>query len=76
MICPRCDSKTIEAIACAPKDQSWEVYVCKTCWFSWRSTEDEEITNPALYDAKFKIKSETIDKLMAIPPIPALAKKR
>jgi len=43
MICPRCDSNTAEKLVDAPADKSWEVYICKTCWFSWRSTEDEAI---------------------------------
>lgn len=76
MICPRCDSNTAEKLVDAPADKSWEIYICKTCWFSWRSTEDEAVTNPALYDKKFKLDPSAIDKLLAIPPIPPLKKNR
>jgi hypothetical protein len=72
MICPRCDSDTAEKLVNAPQDKSWEVFLCKTCWFSWRSTEDEEVVNPARYSEKFKIKPDEISKLVAIPPIPPL----
>jgi transposase-like protein len=74
MFCPRCDSATVEKMVDAPKDKSWEVYICSTCCFSWRSTEDESVTNPALYDKRFKIDPSGIDKLLPIPPIPPLKK--
>ncbi|WP_425058757.1 Protein BsdD [Sporomusa carbonis] len=72
MICPRCDSNTAEKIVDAPKDKSWEVYLCSTCGFSWRSTEDEAITDPARYDKKFKLEPAVLDSLLAIPPVPPL----
>lgn len=75
MICPRCDSNTAEKLLDAPKDKSWEVFLCQTCWFSWRSTEDEVVTNPAKYDERFKLKPDELDKLLAIPPIPPLKEK-
>lgn len=74
MICPRCDSNTVELMATAPKDNAWEVYICNTCNFSWRSTESEEITDPAKYDKRFKIDPARIPFLDIIPPIPELKK--
>ncbi|HMM19351.1 MAG TPA: non-oxidative hydroxyarylic acid decarboxylases subunit D [Selenomonadales bacterium] len=76
MICPRCDGDTAEKLIDAPKDKCWEVFFCRTCQFSWRSTEDEAITNPSLYDQKFKLDPAALDKLLAIPPIPPLKKTR
>lgn len=72
MICPRCDSATVAKMVDSPKGKSWEVYSCSTCCFSWRSTEDASVTNPALYDKRFKIAPSEIDKLLPIPPIPPL----
>ncbi|WP_282434458.1 non-oxidative hydroxyarylic acid decarboxylases subunit D [Desulfosporosinus acididurans] len=58
----------------APVDNAWEVYICKTCDFTWRSTESEDITNPEKYDSKFKINPEKISALEVIPPISNLLK--
>lgn len=74
MICPRCDSKTVDLLTKAPVDDAWEVYICKTCCFSWRSTESEDIKNPEKYDIRFKISPDKISTLGVIPPIPAIKK--
>jgi len=74
MICPRCDSDTVELTTRAPKDNAWEVYICNTCNFSWRSTESDEIKDPAKYDRRFKIDPAKIPFLDIIPPIPELKK--
>lgn len=76
MICPRCDSATVDKLADAPKDNSWVVLLCRTCLFSWRSSEDAAITNPALYDPKFKLDPAELDQLLAIPPIPPLKQQK
>lgn len=68
MICPRCDSDTVEKMVDAPKDKIREVYICQTCFFSWRSTEDKFVNNPSSYDRRFKINPQGIDKLLPIPP--------
>ena len=74
MICPRCDSDAADLLVKAPVDNAWEVYLCGTCNFTWRSTENEEITNPARYDRRFKINPLSIPNLPAIPPVPKLVK--
>ncbi len=74
MICPRCDSDAAELLVKAPVDNAWEVYLCGTCNFSWRSSESEDITDPARYDRRFKIDSRLIPNLPVIPPIPKLIK--
>lgn len=75
MKCPRCDSQSVSTMVKAPVDDAWEVYLCDTCKFSWRSTESANITDPEKYDKRFKLKPEEFDKLAQIPPIPALSKK-
>jgi hypothetical protein len=70
MICPRCESKTVKLLAESPVKGAWETYICGTCFFSWRSTEDEGLTDPAKYDSRFKIDSAKIPSMMQIPPLP------
>ena len=72
MICPRCDTEDIELVTKSPVGDAWEVYICKTCWYSWRSTETPDKTDPKLYNKKFKIKADSIAKMLTIPPIPPL----
>ena len=74
MICPRCDSDAAGLLVKAPVDDAWEVYLCGICSFTWRSTESEEITNPARYDRRFKIDPLSIPDLPVIPPVPKLVK--
>ena len=74
MVCPRCDSDTVEFLIKAPEKGIWEIYKCKTCNFTWRSTEPEDITDPGKYDKRFKINPSNISHLDIIPPIPKLIK--
>jgi hypothetical protein len=69
MKCPRCDSDAVRVMTKSPVGDVWEVYVCDTCCFSWRSTEDIHV-----HDV-FKLKPEDICKLQHIPPIPPLKSK-
>jgi transposase-like protein len=72
MICPRCDSKRIELMVESPVGNRWKVYICNDCYFSWRDTEGEEITDPAKYSKKWKLNAEKLSTLQVIPPIPPL----
>jgi vanillate/4-hydroxybenzoate decarboxylase subunit D len=74
MICPRCDSNSADLLVKAPVDNAWEVYKCDTCNFTWRSTESEDVKDPAKYDARFKINPSTIPGMLVIPPVPKLIK--
>ncbi|MDR7855504.1 non-oxidative hydroxyarylic acid decarboxylases subunit D [Tissierella sp.] len=75
MKCPRCNSESIDIMAKSPVGDVWEVYLCDTCTFSWRSTEGTNITDPEQYDKRFKLNPEEFDTLAQIPPIPPLLKK-
>jgi uncharacterized C2H2 Zn-finger protein len=72
MICPRCDFNQAYKIFEAPVDKCWEVYRCPRCNFTWRSTEEEEVTNPKLYHSKFKLSERQIEGMAPKPPIPPL----
>jgi len=73
MICPRCDYleayKVFEA-----EDKSWDIFRCPRCSFNWRSTEGEEIREPKLYNARFKLDEKKIQEMAPKPPIPPLRK--
>ncbi len=75
MKCPRCGSETIELLTKSPVEGAWEVYICKTCCYSYRSTEEEELKNYDLYDSRFKVDPTTINKQQVIPPIAQPIKK-
>ncbi|WP_275298391.1 non-oxidative hydroxyarylic acid decarboxylases subunit D [Clostridium sp. YIM B02555] len=76
MKCPRCDSELVSVMVKSPVGHAWEVYLCDTCKFSWRSTEGENITDPEQYDKRFKLNSEEFNKLDQIPPVPPLLKNK
>jgi len=75
MKCPRCNSESVSLMVKSPVGDEWEVYLCETCKFSWRSTEGENITDPEKYDKRFKLNPEEFHELDQIPPIPPLLKK-
>ena len=73
MICPRCEFveayKVYEA-----EDKSWDVYRCPRCNFNWRSTEGQELTEPKLYNPRFKLNEKQIQDMAPKPPVPPLRK--
>ncbi|MDE1407692.1 non-oxidative hydroxyarylic acid decarboxylases subunit D, partial [Bacillus licheniformis] len=44
--CPSCELKKAETVSKSPVEGAWEVYQCQHCFFTWRSSEPETITNP------------------------------
>lgn len=68
MKCPRCCSETVRVMTKSPVGDVWEVYVCDTCYYSWRSTEEIHV-----HDV-FKLKPEDISNLQQIPAVPPLKK--
>lgn len=63
--CPRCNGET-RIMTKSPVGDVWEVYVCKKCFYSWRSTEHKVIL------PQFKLTDEKIATMQMIPPIPPL----
>lgn len=68
MKCPRCGSETVRVMTKSPVGDVWEVYVCDTCYYSWRSTEEIHV-----HDV-FKLNPEDIPNLQQIPAVPPLKK--
>ncbi len=75
MKCPRCGSDTVRPLVKAPRDDAWEVFLCATCYYSYRDTEPEDRKDPALYDERFRIDPADIPGMDVIPPIAKPLKK-
>jgi len=74
MKCVRCSHDTAAKFAQAPDGSgAWEMYVCSRCNFTWRSTEEDEVINPAKRDPAFQIKG-AIEDLIVLVPVPPLRK--
>jgi len=73
MICPRCDTDKVDVMVQSPVGHVWEMYLCHTCAYTWRSTETPDKTDPARYNPHFKIKAGEIGQMLVIPPIVPLA---
>jgi hypothetical protein len=56
----------------APERAVWRLYRCPRCYFVWRDTEEEAVTNPALYDPRFKLDEGRMKAMDPKPPIPPL----
>jgi hypothetical protein len=74
-LCPRCRSATTEVRTASPVEGVWTVYGCRTCLYTWRSTEPEENTDPDKYPAVFRLKPEDLAKFAVVPSIPPLRGK-
>lgn len=73
MICLRCLKDSAQKIADAPDgSEAWEVYYCERCNYSWRSSEEAEITAPDKRDPEFQLDTTDLDGLQILNPIPAL----
>ncbi|MCL6631819.1 MAG: hypothetical protein K6T63_04225 [Alicyclobacillus herbarius] len=68
-VCPRCEAKEASVIARSPVKGAWELYQCPTCFFIWRSTEPEFITDPAKYNPAFKVTPNDVAGAVHVPPI-------
>ena len=75
MICVRCLKDTAGKVADAPDgSKAWEVYYCESCNYSWRSSEEEEITVIEKRDPEFQLDKTDIESLLNPVPIPPLKK--
>jgi protein-arginine kinase activator protein McsA len=72
MICPRCETDKVSLMVKSPVGNAWEMYICETCTYSWRSTESADKTDPEHYSKKFKINPSEIPNLLVIPAVPPL----
>jgi len=75
LICPRCRATVLETLAESPVQGVWIVYGCKTCFYTWRSTEPAENTDPEKYPEVFRLKPEDLQTYPVVPAIPPLRGK-
>ena len=77
MICVRCLKDTAKKIADAPDGSgAWEIYYCENCNYSWRSTEEKEITVIEKRNPEFQLDKCNIDELPNPVSIPPLVEKQ
>lgn len=69
MKCPRCLSENSSVISKSPVAGVWEMYNCKTCFYSWRSTDVPESRDPEKFPANFRLDAGSINKFADFPPI-------
>lgn len=74
-VCPRCCSTTTRVRAHSPEKDVWTMFGCDTCFYTWRSTEPVENTDPDHYSEIFRLSPKDIPGLPIVPVIPALRKK-
>nr|WP_281758608.1 non-oxidative hydroxyarylic acid decarboxylases subunit D [Alicyclobacillus hesperidum] len=75
MLCPRCESESIDVVAKSPVAGCWEVFFCLTCKFTWRSSEPRSIVDPVQYHPAFKVRWEDIEHAIIVPAIPERSSK-
>jgi hypothetical protein len=74
-MCPRCESDKTEVLTKSPDPGVWVIYRCPVCFFAWRSTEPDFITDPQKYDPSFKFKPEDMTTFQVTPTVPELIKR-
>jgi hypothetical protein len=73
IICPRCRAATAAVRATSPIAGVWTVLGCNTCFYTWRSTEPGENTDPEKYPQVFRLNPADLANL---PIVPAIQRKR
>lgn len=72
MICPRCAHDHIDIVAKSKVKDTWTVYQCQKCLYTWRDTEPKRRTQREFYPESFYMTQEDINNALEIPTIPPL----
>ncbi|WP_405054215.1 non-oxidative hydroxyarylic acid decarboxylases subunit D [Telmatospirillum sp.] len=72
IVCPRCRSRHGKILAKSPVENVWTIFSCPTCFYTWRSSEPAENTDPALYPAPFRLDPDAIAQFPVVPSVPPL----
>ena len=74
-MCPRCRSSTTKTRSTSPVAGVWTVFGCDACFYTWRSTEPAENTDPDKYPEVFRLNPGDFAKLPEVPTSPPLRQK-
>ena len=67
MQCVRCLDDTASKVATAPDgSNAWEIFYCEKCNFSWRSTEEEQVTVIEKRDPRFQLDKIDLAKVPSL----------
>ncbi|MFE6450658.1 non-oxidative hydroxyarylic acid decarboxylases subunit D [Nocardiopsis dassonvillei] len=72
VICPRCGGGDTAAIAHSPVPGVWEVVLCSTCHYTWRTTEPPRQSSREEFPEEFRITPEDVRDAVELPPVPPL----
>jgi hypothetical protein len=75
-VCPRCRSSQTELMAQSPVHGVWEMHLCRTCFFGWRSSEPAAIIDPDCYDRRFRLTPQAIAAFPEVPVVPVAARQK
>jgi hypothetical protein len=70
--CPRCESAHPEIMSHSPVTGAWTIFHCPVCFFTWRDSEPDFITDPVRYSPNFKFAPADMDNFGIMPAIPPL----
>ena len=70
--CPRCGSDETRVVARSPVEGVWRMFLCSTCFYSWRSTEPAYATTPEGIAPGFRIDPATLPLGKVMPAVPPL----
>ncbi len=70
--CPRCGTPRAQRVARSPVPGAWEMHLCGTCFYSWRSTEPAYATTPEGIARGFRIDPATLSLGKVMPAVPPL----
>lgn len=74
MHCPRCNSATTDVMS--RSQGAWDVYLCRDCLYSWRTTEPDRLLHHETYDPRFRLTPEKISRFNEVPAVPPAARRK
>lgn len=69
-VCPRCRHDSTDILALSPIAGVWSVFQCKSCLYTWRSSEPARRSDPEHYPAQFRMNLSDIAHVEEIPAVP------
>ncbi|MGW7519745.1 non-oxidative hydroxyarylic acid decarboxylases subunit D [Streptomyces sp. NPDC054796] len=72
MMCARCGHEALDKLADSPVPGVWEVFQCRQCLYTWRTTEPARRVLRDAYPEEFKMTPEDIANAIEVPTVPPL----